>query len=305
MVNEVNKIIRNTLITQGAVTLPGIGTLTITRQSATRRSKREVTAPRYAIEFSSKENGTSLIETIVEVANISMQSAEDIYARWHDKVRADNKIIINSVGTLSHKTFVADREFISALNPDADRVIKVKAKSMVALYVISTIVIAICGGIAALLLLAPANKQQITPYYAEAEVGESSVIEDVSHEITDEIDSVIYVTQTQEVILTENADNNEIEEITKTDDSSSSWTDNDNLRHWVVAGTYSTSENADRAIAKINRENPDIDCLQFKLGKMYAVAIYGSTDLDECEKFMMMEKKRFNAMWIHTPKRFR
>ena len=97
----------------------------------------------------------------------------------------------------------------------------------------------------------------------------------------------------------------EIEEIELVAPKDDNWTMHDDIRHWVVAGSYSTMENAERAIVAIEEEFSEIHCKIFTLGKMFAVAIYGSSDLEECSKYKQEHRKEFEQCWIFTPKEYR
>ena len=115
MVNEVNKLIYNTLAEHNAVVLPRVGSLGVVRRMAKMEGNR-VVAPTFAVEFSSAEEGVSLCDVIASVANISSSEAEDIYLRWLDKVKEGNTLTISGVGTLRDKSFVTDTELQKALN---------------------------------------------------------------------------------------------------------------------------------------------------------------------------------------------
>ena len=65
MIEEVNKIIYNMLISGRGVYLPGVGTLFIERQGARRIDKNRLMSPRNVVVFSSQEQAPSLVDEIV------------------------------------------------------------------------------------------------------------------------------------------------------------------------------------------------------------------------------------------------
>ena len=67
MVNEVNKLIYNTLISDRAVLLPDVGTLFISREAAKEMSRGRVESHRYTLSFSSNKAAVSLIDIIARV----------------------------------------------------------------------------------------------------------------------------------------------------------------------------------------------------------------------------------------------
>ena len=50
---------------------------------------------------------------------------------------------------------------------------------------------------------------------------------------------------------------------------------------------------------------PDAQCDYFKLGSMFAVAVYGSKELSDCQEFKQAHIKEFPQSWIYTLKRYR
>lgn len=307
MVGEVSKIIYNTLIVHRAVTLPGVGTLTIVQRSASMRSKREVVAPHFAIEFSSREFGVSLVDAISWVTDFSTKDAEEIYTRWLDKVRDGNKLSICDIGTLNNKTFVAEKSLLAQLNSDSNRVIKLPKRGRRWLYIATIVLLAIVATGVVFLLAMPSNEVGMDRVVEEENSKPMQTPESVDNTLNVEDNTIppetTIIAETESVVETNiNSEDTATEE---TPIVSGVWSDNPDIRHWVVAGSYSTEANANRALDKICKQHPDIHCEQFKLGKMFAVAVYGSTTIDECEEFMRAEKNRLGALWIHTPKRFK
>lgn len=274
MVTELNKLIYNTLAEHNAVVLPRVGSLGVVRRMAKMEGNR-VVAPTFAVEFSSAEEGVSLCDVIASVANISSSEAEDIYLRWLDKVKEGNTLKISGVGTLRDKSFVTDTELHKALNLADKMPIKIHSRSRKPYIAIAAVVVALLG-VGAYLFLA--NDRVASPA--------PKPIEEVVVE---------------EVIVAEP------ESITETEIETAPvrWIDRDDIRHWVVVGSYSTTENAERAVEDILRRQDAECCDILTLGKMYAVAVYGSSDREDCERFVRDNRDKFKQSWVHTPKRFK
>lgn len=274
MVNEVNKLIYNTLAEHNAVVLPRVGSLGVVRRMAKMEGNR-VVAPTFAVEFSSAEEGVSLCDVIASVANISSSEAEDIYLRWLDKVKEGNTLTISGVGTLRDKSFVTDTELLKALNLADKTPIKIHSRSRKPYLAIAAVVVALLG-VGAYLFLA--NDRVASPAPAPTE---EVVVEEV-------------VVAEQEPITE-----------TETEPTPVRWIDRDDIRHWVVVGSYSTTENAERAVEDILKRQDAECCDILTLGKMYAVAVYGSSDKADCERFERDNRDKFKQSWVHTPKRFK
>lgn len=278
MVNEVNKLIYNTLAEHNAVVLPRVGTLGVVRRMAKMEGNR-VVAPTFAVEFSSAEKGVSLCDVIASVANISSSEAEDIYLRWLDKVKEGNTLTISGVGTLRDKSFVTDMELQKALNLADKTPIKIHSRSRKPYIAIAAVAVALLGVGAYLFLV---NDRVSSPA--------SAPIEEVVVE---------------EVVVTEPEPETYIETETEFETAPTRWIDRDDIRHWVVVGSYSTTENAERAVEDILKRQDAECCDILTLGKMYAVAVYGSSDKADCERFVRDNRDKFKQSWVHTPKRFK
>ena len=276
MVNEVNKLIYNTLAEHNAVVLPRIGSLGVVRRMAKMEGNR-VVAPTFAVEFSSAEEGVSLCDVIASVANISSSEAEDIYLRWLDKVKEGNTLTISGVGTLRDKSFVTDTELQKALNLADKTPIKIHSRSRKPYLAIAAVVVALLG-VGAYLFLANDRVASPTPTPTEEVVLEEVIVAEPEPEPETEIEI-----ETAPV----------------------RWIDSDDIRHWVVVGSYSTTENAERAVEDILRRQDAECCDILTLGKMYAVAVYGSSNKEDCERFVRENRDKFKQSWVHTPKRFK
>lgn len=299
MVSEVNKLIYNTLITSGGVLLPEVGTIFIERKPATALSKKRISAPRYELSFSSHRPATSIIDSIQLATNISEKEALDIYGRWLDKVRIDGVVTIEGVGVLHNKSFVADSTLLSQLNPSNSAVIEVVTKkNRVALYFALLLSIpTIIAGVKYFIF--PNDYEQENEIVAE--ISEREIVpqpEQIVTPIVEEEDIV-----TEEVELVEPV----IEQIIQEPEPVviDDWRENSDIRHWAVIGSYSTEDNVNRAITNLEKQYPDLKFSSFKLGSMYAVSPFGSTDRETCEEFVSNYRDDFKQIWIHTPKRYK
>lgn len=296
MVSEVNKLIYNTLITSGGVFLPEVGTIFIERKPATALSKKRISAPRYELSFSSHRPATSIVDSIQLATNISEKEVLDIYGRWLDKVRVDGVVTIEGVGVLHNKSFVADSALLSQLNPSNSAVIEVVTKkNRVALYFapILLMIVAIIAGVKYFTL--PSNNEPTNEVVAE--VTESGVVSQPEQNVAP-IEEEKNLISEDILVVKEEIQEPEPEVI---DD----WRENSDIRHWAVIGSYSTEDNVNRAIANLEKQHPDLKFSSFKLGSMYAVSPFGSTDRETCEEFVSNYRDDFKQIWIHTPKRYK
>lgn len=300
MVSEVNKLIYNTLITYGGVLLPEVGTIFIERKPATALSKKRISAPRYELSFSSHRPATSIVDSIQLATNISEKEVLDIYGRWLDKVRIDGVITIEGVGVLHNKSFVADSALLSHLNPSNSAVIEVVTKKNRVVLYFAPILLMIAAIIAGVKYFAlPSCNNQTNEVVAE--VTESGVVSQPEQNVTPVIEEENLISEDIEVVEPVVDEETQEPEPEVIDD----WRENSDIRHWAVIGSYSTEDNVNRAIANLEKQHPHLKFSSFKLGSMYAVSPFGSTDRETCEEFVSNYRDDFKQIWIHTPKRYK
>ena len=286
MVNEVNKLIYNAIVKYHAVYLPDVGTLSVVRHPATMSSKNELIPPRFDVELSLDNRAKSLVDIISAEVAVDKQRGEEIYARWSDKLHKGGIMVIDRVGTLRNNSFVADAEIIKALNISNQPFRITRKRNYAPLYLLLTLVVLGALGYGGWRYFDTKQDQVVVEIVAEEQVMPEVELPTVQDTQPVEIE-----------MIEEEASNNEIIE--------SDWRDKDGIRHWVVVGSYSTTENAERAIADIVKRLPEMQCNYFKLGSMFAVAAFGSADIVECQEFKNAHSKEFPQSWVYTPKRYR
>lgn len=291
MVGEVNKLIFNTLISEGAVHLPDVGVIYLNRVAATEVARDRVVAPRISVQFSSQMKANSLIDVISNVASVDSAQAEDIYLRWLDKVCSTNSVDIEGVGRVVNKSFVADDELLKSLNPHSVNEIKISLRRSNRGFVaaiITLIVLAFAGYILYANLDFTAPKTEVAEVVKEQ--GSEPKMEVITEEPTVPSDVNDNVDKPTETVVVEEVND---------------WRVAADIRHWVIIGSYSTTENAERAIAALSEKYLELMFDYIRLGSMYAVSPFGSSDIADCEVFKSEYKHEFKQMWIHTPKRFK
>ncbi|MBR5138573.1 MAG: hypothetical protein IKV12_03390, partial [Alistipes sp.] len=112
MIEEVNKIIYNMLISGRGVHLPELGVLYIERQAARKLTDGRLLSPRNVVVYSSQEQAPSLVDEIVAIAKCSVEQAQDIYERWKAKTYAEGVLTIGGVGLLKNGVFSTDKAFL-------------------------------------------------------------------------------------------------------------------------------------------------------------------------------------------------
>jgi len=125
---EIGRLVRNLLMTEQPVFLPGIGSLYVERAAARRVSASVVEPPFRYVEFASAERGAALPSEIARAAHCSAEEAADVYRRWLDKSfdDASGRLTIEGVGTLFQKSFRLDPAFDRLLNPQGRQPVRLR-----------------------------------------------------------------------------------------------------------------------------------------------------------------------------------
>ena len=154
MVNEVNKLIFNTLLDAGAIYIPELGTICISHTTARKMFRGRVASPTYSTSFTTACAAASLTDAISSAANVDMADAEDIARRWLKKSSTDGRVVIEGVGIISNGSFVADKEFIATLEQTNKVITLTKGKSSNAFAWVASIIVllCLCGGVGAYLI---------------------------------------------------------------------------------------------------------------------------------------------------------
>lgn len=296
MQNAVNNLIYNTLIADGSVALPSVGCLSIVRRPASMSGKK-VSPPQYVVEFSSATEGRTIVDVVSDVASVDLEQAEDIYRRWLDKVRTERGVVIEGVGELRNKSFVVVPELLGALNSVGNAPIRIKCRRSggVWLYAVAAVLII---AVAAYFAIGYFNTPDIVACEETNIEVEKSVFE---VEYMADAETIANVVEEPVMDVAEKPVAEVVEE--PVTEVAKAWNEEDDIRHWVVIGTYSTSDNAERAKRDAERGDEDCVCDVFRLGSMYAVVAFGAAEREACEEFKRAHRAKYPQAWIHTPKR--
>ena len=301
MVNEVNKLIYNSLLKFSAVHLPHIGTLHVKRSAATLEG-RTVKAPTMHIDFSSSAEARSLVDIIMDECSVGVGEAEEIYARWFNKVNLGSITTIEGVGTLRNKSFITDPALLARLNEYAIANLRLprKGSALKAFAAVASVLIII-----AIVAFTYINFAGISlPDFAE----NSGVVADASTPASEpeskpESESDMVVDQplieTLELPAEELA---EVESKVVVEEIIETVVAQPEIGHMVVIGSFQTEENAERYCAQVERKTNDVNCRIRTLGRLYAVIAYISEDKDDCQEFISHHIEQFPQAWIHTPR---
>ena len=313
MVEEVNKIIYNMLIGGKVVLLPEVGTLYIERQGARRISKDRLLSPRNAVNFSSQsEGGSSIVDEIVTIAGCGEEQARDIYDRWLAKTREGKRITIGGVGVLNDKSFSPEPGFNAAINPGGVKTLVVRRRNNTWLYAVSGVcaAVALCVGIYMLAGdslfggVSVVGGSDAEPVAATVAGDSTQLAQPVAG---DSLSAATAVTPAAEGAAAQQTVGSTPAAPATTATPSAAGEQaaaaaSADYRFWVVAGVFSTEQNASRALEQAAKHIKDMDgrIVPFK-GKFIA-AVYGSDKRADCNAFAKSYSDIYPDLWIYEVK---
>ena len=285
MIEEVNKIIYNMLISGRGVFLPEIGTLYIERQAARKLADGRLLSPRNTVVFAEGVQAPSLVDEIVSIAGCGVEQAQDIYERWKAKTLAEGVLTIGGIGVLKGKSFSTDKTFHSAINPQGVKTLVVRKKSSNAwIYVVSAVAIVVALGFLAYLMWGD-------KFMGKQQSAEKVVVEQVA---TPEAPAVESAEQGVESAAEPNAEQAQPAQVAP---------QSSEYAYYVVMGIFSTPENAERAVQQAQAKIKDVECkvLPFKGGK-HMVTIFGSDSVADCNAFARSYRDVYPDLWVYNKK---
>lgn len=303
MVNEVNKLIYNSLLRYSALHLPEVGTLYIKRSVST-VSGRDIQAPTTNIEFSSNREARSLVDIIAAECSVDIGEAEEIYARWHNRVCDGSVVVIEGVGTLRNRSFIVDSTLFDRLNKYNIADVKLPRKgSAIKIFSIAASLLVI---IAIAIFIYIKFSVQIVPLATPALVTNSGVVVEEEPLVSDIEDVPI---ESEPMFSEEVADNvatvdESVVELEIAEEVVTSAVEPE-IGYMVVVGSFETMENAERYCTTVERKTSEVKCRIRTLGRLYAVVAFVAEDKDDCQEFITNHIKLFPQAWIHTPRELR
>lgn len=150
MIAEVNKLISNTLVQGRDVSLPGIGTLIVRKNAASRASSTKMAPPCRTVTFTGEQRGESIISLIGSKAGVDNARAEQIFEQWLEQTKKEDVVTIEGVGVIANRKFTEDKALTALLNP-AMKAVLLKPRRNWKPYLLVVLLLAVVAGVLALL----------------------------------------------------------------------------------------------------------------------------------------------------------
>ena len=309
MVNEVNKIISNMLLSDREVRIGSLGTLFTVRYAAYRASRKSLTPPYRIVQFTNELRGTSLEDEIATVANIGSEKAHEVFEQWMTEVQDGNTLKIEGVGTLRGEKFSIDDKLASELNPHGRAPMRLKPKANVGLYIFATLCILFAITVAGYVYVDNNDinifgfKGEVAQVTDTAEINAAEPIAAEEVAVATVADTVVINTPTTEPTAAATPTTVTTPQPTATPTPVS----NEILStspgtSYVVLGVFSTPENAKRAISQAQKKANDLQYAIYHYGEKFMVALYDAPSRSECQEFARTLSDTFKDLWIYSRK---
>lgn len=278
--SSVDRIIYDALLRKQDVALPGVGQLRVRRMSARRVSANKIAPPRNFVAFTTDEvhGAVPVAELLADSWNISEEEASGHYREWLGKARSDRGVVIDGVGEIRDGKFISDADLRAALNPVGEHEVVLEERERdyrggplwlwilggIALAAVVLLFINYCGG--GLSGLRKGSRAKT----------ENVVVTPVQEPVTDTVTVVSEPAEVKPQLP----------------------------RYHIIAGSFAVEANADKLIASLKRQHPDMDLtkLRSRWNDNWLVSIFNAPTEREAYNAVYKNLDIEPYIWVYTEK---
>lgn len=328
----VNSLIFNSLARRESVNIPEVGSLRVERQAARLKGKTRLELPVTRIVFSKNvtEGACSVIDLIERESGADRFKSEEFYSKWLDEITKEKTVTIEGVGRIKNDFFTPSPELAVLINPDESEAVKIKKRPRIGLIAAVVGSLAIVVGAGYYLVVEQGVFDFVTDRGQYATVvkneipAEPMIVLAPDTVLTESADSTpVATTSTPVDNVKPNPTSNASESsagstttatttaTTPSTQSTSSSTlvstatstassTSGSAKYHVIAGVYSTSQNAEKFIAKSRQK---ADTLPYKIlplssGK-FLVSVFEATTEEAASKRRAQLKRADPNLWVY------
>lgn len=299
--DNITQLLFNALAQRQTVVLLGIGSLRF-RRVAAKLEGSTLTPPRNMFRFSSREEGRSLLDMLVDEAGCTREEGEEAYRRWLHRIKQGHSVVIEGVGRIEDDFFTPSEELERLLNPTSDApVVLRRHRSLRGLWIglAAVALVAVAGGAWWYVNMhsapAPTRVAQTTekPAAEVVETADSVATESVVEGAAEPVEEVVSVAESAQSPAPENKPAPATTEIGEMMSGMS----------YVVVGVFSTEDNARKFIEQMVRRAPEMACRAYKFqGSKFMVSGFESADGAEASAFIRDHRAQFPDLWVYKRK---
>ena len=298
MKQQVDRLIANTLLDEGEIYLPNVGTLILCRHAAKLLSSKQLQMPYRDLRLTREQRGESISAYISQIADVSAERAADIYAEWLEQSLRNDILTINGLCIIEKGSITTDKTFEDMANPKGRGTVKVNPRTNYFIYIVAGICMGFALGIAGYIVYINGAfdkfipKQSIAPASEAFESSQSTVANIV------EVVESIQPTEPTTTAVEESV----VEEVA---------TPAEPLvlpmkrgRSYAVWGVYNELKNAEQAVTWLATRIPEIESVNiYDYDGRYMVAVCETASRPECGRKVSAwkaEHKSFKSVWVYT-----
>lgn len=299
--DNITHLLFNALAQRQTVVLLGIGSLRF-RRVAAKLEGSTLTPPRNMFRFSSREEGRSLLDMLVDEAGCTREEGEEAYRRWLHRIKQGHSVVIEGVGRIEDDFFTPSEELERLLNPTSDApVVLRRHRSLRGLWIglAAVALVAVAGGAwwyvnmhsaPALTRVAQTTEK---PAAEVVETADNVATESVVEGAAELVEEVVSVAESAQSPAPENKPAPATTEIGEMTSGMS----------YVVVGVFSTEDNARKFIEQMARRAPEMACRAYKFqGSKFMVSGFESADGAEASAFIRDHRAQFPDLWVYKRK---
>ena len=305
--DPISMLIFNALVRRQSINLPDIGSLKVIMRAPVIEKKSVLTPPVNLVIYAESEfpEFTSIVTLIAQSSNKDEAQAWEIYGRWLAAARTDGVVRIDSVGEIRDGRFLAAAELNEILNPVNPAPVKPPRQMeirQILLWVIGAVVAGGAISIGAITLLNHSTypyeeEEQITVTEAIPATASDSTPKDTAIGPDAPFDSPVVTPETQPQpaeksagsttptatrTTTAEAAPKTASKTAPTAPSANSSVAAGQTGYYVVIGTYSTDENANKFIGQAKKTDNTLTFHKLPLGNG-KIMVYTSLSASEQE----------------------
>lgn len=314
--DQVSNLVYNALAKRQGVVLPGIGTLYTVTVPAEMQKPGVVTPPVNRVELVTDElpGIPHIVELIAGYNQTDPEQAREIYNRWLAGNCSEEGVTIGSVGNIREGIFTPDPELEVALNPVDMGVVRLPGRidaKRVAMWVVFAVLIGVGISVGAIMWyeyseqmrIVRLSEQPVLPLPAPAAPDSPAVKAPAAASGSDSAagesgapagaDSSAAVSAKQPEPVREP----EIIPATKVVPATPA------MHYYVIVGTYSTDQNAEKFIASAKKKNDQLEYAKIPMpnGKIL-VSVFGATAETEANRMKNEVSDLFPDAWVFKSK---
>lgn len=302
MVNDpISQLLFNTLAQRRTVVIPGIGSLRF-RRVAAKLDHSTLTPPRNMFRYSSREEGLSLLDMIIERAGCTQQEGEEAYRRWLHRIKQGHSVVIEGVGRIEEDFFKPSEELERLLNPVASTPITLqRRRSLRGVWIaLATVALVALGGAAWWYVQ---NRPLSQP--KRAPMAEQTQSAEVAPKQLETVDSTMVAATAEPAPVEEAAA--PVEAVSTPAPAPapapSAIGEMSSGVSYVVMGVFSTEENARKYIEQLAKRAPEISCRAYRFqGSKFMVSGFESAESSEASAFIRSHRSQYPDLWVYKRK---